>query len=102
MLARYSALLLAAALFLPRTVDATPRDRMLVSAAWLQQHLSDQGLVLLQVGERGEYDREHIPGARYLELRSISERPASGLYLEMLPITSLDSALAALGITAGS
>ena len=102
MLAQYSALLLAAALLVPRPADATPRDRMLVSAAWLQQHLGDPGLVLLQVGERGEYDREHIPGARYLELRSISDRPASGLYLEMLPITGLDSALASLGVTAGS
>ena len=58
--------------------------------------------MLLQLGERAEYDREHIAGARYLQLRSISDRPASGLYLEMMPIAQLDSALAALGITAGS
>ena len=102
MLARYPALLLAAALFLPGPVDATPRDRMLVSAAWLQQHLTDPDLVLLQLGERAEYDREHIPGARYLQLRSISDRPANGLYLEMLPMAQLDSALAAFGITADS
>ena len=31
--------------------------------SWLQAHLSDPDLVLLQVGERAEYDREHIPGA---------------------------------------
>ncbi len=102
MLSRYPALLLAAALFLPSPLDATPRDRMLVSPAWLQQHLTDPGLVLLQVGERAEYDREHITGARFLQLRSISDRPSSGLYLEMLPVTQLDSALASLGITAGS
>ena len=100
MLSRYPALLMAAALFLPRPVDATPRDRMLVSASWLKAHLSDPGLVLLQVGERAEYDREHIPGARYLQLRAISDRSANGLSLEMLPITALDSALAALGVTA--
>jgi len=102
MLARYPALLLAAALFLPGPVDATPRDRMLVSAAWLRQHLTDPDLVLLQLGERAEYDREHIAGARYLQLRSISDRPASGLYLEMMPIAQLDSALADLGVTARS
>ena len=102
MLARHPALLLAAFLFLPRPAEAAPRDRMLVSAAWLQQHLADPDLVLLQVGERAEYDREHIAGARFLELRSISDRPANGLYLEMLPITQLDSALSLLGITAGS
>ena len=102
MLSRYPALLMAAAFLLPRPMDATPRDRMLVSAAWLQAHLSDRDLVLLQVGERAEYDREHIAGARYLQLRAISDRPANGLSLEMLPIAQLDSALAALGVTAAS
>jgi len=102
MLSIYPALLIAAALLLPRPVDATPRDRMLVSASWLKAHLSDPDLVLLQVGESAEYDREHIPGARFLQLRAISDRPAGGLSLEMLPITALDSALAALGVTAAS
>ena len=102
MLSRYPALLMAAALFLPRPVDATPRDRMLVTTSWLKAHLSDPGLVLLQVGERSEYDREHIPGARFLQLRAISDRPANGRSLEMLPITTLDSVLATLGVTAGS
>ncbi len=102
MLARYPALLFAAVLFLPRLADATPRDRMLVSPAWLQQHLADPGLVLLQVGDRAEYDREHIAGARYLEVRSISGRSATGLSLEMLPIAQLDSVLSTLGISAGS
>lgn len=102
MLSRYPAMFMAAALFLPRPAEAGPRDRMLVSVEWLQAHLSDPNLVLLQVGERAEYDREHIAGARYLQLRAISDRPAGGLSLEMLPITRLDSALAALGITASS
>ena len=79
MLSRYPALFRAAALFLPRPVDAGPRDRMLVSVAWLQEHLSDPNLVLLQVGERAEYDREHIAGARYLQLRAISDRAEGGL-----------------------
>lgn len=102
MLARYPALLVAAALFLPRPADAAPRDRMLVSVSWLQARLTDPNLVLLQVGDRAEYDREHIAGARYLQLRTISDRPASGLSLEMLPITQLDSVLATLGVTAAS
>ena len=101
MLSRYPALLMAAALLPAPPGGRDPRDRMLVSASWLKAHLSDPDLVLLQVGERAEYDREHIPGARYLQLRAISDRPAGGLSLEMLPITALDSALAALGVTAG-
>ena len=40
-------------------------------AAWLQRHLNDPNVVLLHVGERAEFDREHVfhvtgpSGARY-------------------------------------
>ena len=44
---------------------------MLVSPAWLKSHLADRQLVLLQIGERGEFDKEHIPGARFLDFESL-------------------------------
>src|SRR4029079_16574797 len=40
-----------------------PRDQLVVSAAWLQQHASDPDLVLLHVGNKATYDAGHIPGA---------------------------------------
>jgi thiosulfate/3-mercaptopyruvate sulfurtransferase len=52
-------------------MQASPQDarqQMLVDVTWLQQHLRDPNLVLIQVGERPEYDREHIPGARFVPL----------------------------------
>jgi thiosulfate/3-mercaptopyruvate sulfurtransferase len=93
--------LLAGLLLLPGAAEALerPRDRMLVSPAWLKAHLADRNLVLLQVGEKEEYDREHIPGARYLDFRSISYRSESGLFLEMPSVAKLDSSFAALGVS---
>jgi thiosulfate/3-mercaptopyruvate sulfurtransferase len=40
---------------------------MLVSSDWLAQHLRDQDLVILHVAEKkSDFNRGHIPGARYL------------------------------------
>ena len=45
------------------------RQDMLVSTAWLQEHLGDPDLVVLYVGRsRSDYDARHIPGARFLPL----------------------------------
>ena len=104
MLTRPGGALLAGLLLLPGAAFALerPRDRLLVSPQWLKAHLADRNLVLLQVGEPEEYDREHIPGARFLDFRSISDRPASGLFLELPSVAKLDSTFAALGVTRSS
>lgn len=99
MLAHYAFIALLALAPTEPAPGPVSRDRMLVSTNWLAQHLHDADLVLLQVGDPAEYEREHIPGARFLSLRAISDRPANGLALEMLPAHQLDSALAALGIS---
>ena len=47
--------------------DAAAHPEMLVSTDWLASHLNDPKVVVLQAGEdRGGYDKEHIPGARFL------------------------------------
>jgi len=56
------------------TVHATPGDgtvhpEMIVSAKWLSEHLTDPKVIVLHVAEkRSEYDKGHIPGARFLAL----------------------------------
>ena len=90
-----------AALAIPSFVAAqAPRESMLVSSAWLARHLKDPNLVLLHVGDRGEYGRAHIPGARYISFDdiSISDHSGKGLMLEMPPADELRTKLAALGI----
>jgi thiosulfate/3-mercaptopyruvate sulfurtransferase len=82
-----------------------PTPSLLVSGDWLAQHLRDSNLVLLHVGDRAEYDAEHIPGARYITQRDVSissEDHEHGLMLEMPSADSLKAMLEKLGISSGS
>jgi thiosulfate/3-mercaptopyruvate sulfurtransferase len=45
---------------------ASPRQSLIVDAAWLKAHLADPDLVLLHVGDKKEYEAAHIPGARFV------------------------------------
>src|SRR5882757_4774929 len=56
------------------STPAKPADRavhpeLIVSAKWLSAHLADPKVVILHVGDkRSDYDKGHIPGARFLAL----------------------------------
>ncbi|MBK8594612.1 MAG: sulfurtransferase [Holophagales bacterium] len=93
-----------AALAKEPTAASNSRESMLVTVAWLAQHLSDPGLVLLHVGDKVEYEAWHIPGARYVAVSdiSVSDRTGGGLTLEMPSAEELRQRLAALGISDGS
>src|SRR5690349_442855 len=39
----------------------------IVSTDWLQAHLNDADVRIVDVSERGAYDRAHVPGARHLD-----------------------------------
>jgi thiosulfate/3-mercaptopyruvate sulfurtransferase len=88
-------LLLATAAF------ASPRQALVVDAAWLKAHLADPDLVLLHVGDKDGYAAGHIPGARLVSLNdiSISDHSGHGLMLEMPPSDDLRHRLEALGIS---
>lgn len=72
-----------------------------VSVDWLASHLEDPDLVVLHVGEEGEYGEGHIPGARYVELNDISlpRQAPEGLSLELPPAEQLRSTLESWGIS---
>jgi thiosulfate/3-mercaptopyruvate sulfurtransferase len=101
MFPRSATALLAVTLFLPALITASPRDRMLCSPTWLSAHLRDPNLVLLEIGNRADYDKAHIPGARYLSLRSLTEE-SNGVAYELPDVARLDSALASYGVTRDS
>jgi thiosulfate/3-mercaptopyruvate sulfurtransferase len=85
----------------PLPGNGAPRAALVVDTAWLAAHLRDPNLVLLQVGTRETYDREHIPGARFGDpagLRNRSDAPGA-LTLEMPPPDALRTALESLGIS---
>jgi thiosulfate/3-mercaptopyruvate sulfurtransferase len=73
------------------------RRSMIVSTEWLAEHLRDDSLVLLQVGDRKEFDAEHIPGAQFIQLADISVR-ANGLILELPPVDQLKATFEKLGV----
>jgi thiosulfate/3-mercaptopyruvate sulfurtransferase len=99
-----AALITGAALFLsPGESASAGKDpnSLLVSTAWLGEHLSDRGLVIISIGPRASYDAGHIPGARFVEMSAISSS-APGATLEMPPVDKLKGAFEDLGISNSS
>jgi thiosulfate/3-mercaptopyruvate sulfurtransferase len=92
------------------TADAqATREDLLVTPAWLATHLNDANLVLLHVANmdegKREYDKSHIPGARYVDLEAVSVSSMNhtdSLMLEMPSADKLRAQLAELGITDNS
>jgi thiosulfate/3-mercaptopyruvate sulfurtransferase len=85
-------------------VQQGPRDQLVVSVDWLAAHLSDPDLVLLHVGPKEAYEAEHIPGGRFVDLRSQLAAPhgPSDLILELPDPSALKSTLEGLGISSHS
>jgi thiosulfate/3-mercaptopyruvate sulfurtransferase len=83
---------------------ASARESLVVTPAWLAQHLNDSNLVLLHVGDKEGYEAGHIPGARFVQMQdvSVSSHADNGLMLEMPPAEDLRKKLEALGISDNS
>ena len=84
--------------------NGSTRDKLVVSPAWLAQHLHDPDLVVLQVGLKETYDKGHIPGARFgdwMQLHTMDMQPGA-LTLEMPPAGKIHDALESFGISDAS
>lgn len=77
-------------------------ESLLVTADQLAGRLGDARTVVVHVGrDRAEYDRGHVPGARFLPLSSIVvER--DGVPNELPPVEALREAFEAVGVSDGS
>jgi thiosulfate/3-mercaptopyruvate sulfurtransferase len=75
------------------------REPLVVTVDWLGDHLNDASLVLLQIGEKKDYESGHIPGAQFLDYASISTPHGQGLMLELPPVEQLVSVFEKLGVT---
>ena len=84
----------------------SPRDALVVTPAWLAQHLHDANLIVLHAGDKAEYDARHVPGARFVALDDIAltdrEGKGDGLSLQVPAAEDLRMRLMALGISDGS
>ena len=75
------------------------RDTLFVSTKWLADHMRDANLVVLAVGEKSEYDAEHIPGSQYIDFHSITVKGPTGLTLELPPMDKLAETFSKLGVS---
>src|SRR5712691_11964930 len=78
------------------------REPMLVNVDWLADHLKDPSLVLLQIGDKKDYDKGHVPGAQFLVYESIYTPHGQGLMLELPPVAQLVSVFERLGVSNSS
>jgi thiosulfate/3-mercaptopyruvate sulfurtransferase len=86
--------------------NGSSREKLVVTSAWLAEHLNDRDLVVLQVGRRATYEAGHIPGSRLVDYDGGAlhrgHGDGEGLALEMLPAEELRAELAALGVSDNS
>lgn len=76
---------------------AGPSD-LLVSAEWLARHRADPDIVILQVArEKADFDKGHVPGARFLSARALWTTAAPGV--ELPPTAVIDSVFESVGVT---
>src|SRR5579863_3370089 len=74
------------------------RSEMLVSTAWLEQHLNDRDLIVLHIGrDRDKFDSGHIPGSRFVRLDDLVEQRKDSLN-ELPPIADLQATFESLGV----
>jgi thiosulfate/3-mercaptopyruvate sulfurtransferase len=79
------------------------RESLLVSTAWLAEHLRDPKLVLLTVVDEKAYAEEHIPGAVRLDLSFVQAPPGPGkLTLELPPVADIVETFSKLGVSSDS
>jgi thiosulfate/3-mercaptopyruvate sulfurtransferase len=97
-----SALLLTLAHVLPAFAQAPADAPTFIAPAALAAQLKDPALVILHVGDKDAYAKEHIPGARLVTLGMITAAPHPPLQNEMPAPADLEAKLEALGIGDGS
>lgn len=77
----------------------TSQTSMVVSTAWLAEHLTDPSVIVVHVASnRNEYKNGHIPGARFLWTQALSTTNPD-LTLELPSLTQADTVLKSLGVS---
>src|SRR5438105_2006274 len=93
------ALLALASFAAAQPATSKVNNSMIVSTDWLSKHLSDNSFVLLQVGDKSEYEAAHIPGAQFIQTSDISTPRGTGLILELPPVDQLKATFEKFGLT---
>ena len=80
-----------------------PREKLVVSPQWLNEHLNDKNLVILHLGPKAAYDTAHIAGARLIDMSGLTTPNSPGsLTLELPHPDTLRAGLARMGVSDNS
>jgi thiosulfate/3-mercaptopyruvate sulfurtransferase len=95
-----STLMIAAMAVVAQAAAPKLRKDMVVSTAGLAKMLGKPNVVVLHVGKKENYDKEHIAGARFVQMKDVAvER--NGIPNELPPMEQLVALVRRLGIHAG-
>ncbi len=73
-------------------------SRGYVTPQWLHAHADDPGLIIVDVSfEKAHYEKEHIPGAVYLDWRSDLADPGEEAYYRIVPKEGFEKAMGRIG-----
>lgn len=79
------------------------KDTMVVSTAWLADHITSPGVVILAVGQKKDYDAGHIPGSVFLDMDTIATKNGEQtLNYQVRPMADLATAFGNLGVSNSS
>ena len=85
------------------TARAQGQPESLVDVAWLSQHLTDRGLLVLHVGDKADFEAGHIGGARLITEEDVSAphdmKNPRDMMLELPPVEALRAKVAAFGVS---
>jgi len=99
---RRTSLLLALCALLAPPIHAQ-QARLLVSTDWLEENLQRSDLVILQASNDGsDYETEHIPGARLVQLDRIAWDGETGVGVELRKDSEIREAFEEAGVSNGS
>src|SRR5690348_14275355 len=78
----------------------SPREKLVVTPQWLNEHRNDRNIVILHLGQKATYDTAHIAGARLVDMSGLTTPSAPGsLTLELPSPDTLRAGLARMGIS---
>src|SRR5258708_5387459 len=82
-----------------KVIVAADEAPVLVTPAWLAEHLNDPNMVVLNVTQNARSFRSgHIPGARFLWVTRIAASNPE-LSFELVPLDQLDTLMEGLGVS---
>jgi thiosulfate/3-mercaptopyruvate sulfurtransferase len=77
-------------------------NEILVSTDWLEENLSDPLMIVLHYGNRTDFEKEHIPGARHVSIRELMVDYEQGLRHELPEGQIIEQVLRTWGINTNS